>query len=160
MATSGSRGLFRSGETSKRHGLSFVFKWGVPYFMAGLFYAASFMFESAASLRTPISEWPIPEAVYRWLLIMVLLAVVWLIAEFISVSSRETTTRALQLDAVISGLTAIIFTGLAGWYFGKGILQWWFIVPWIASICDAVTASWIGINNAAQKPFLSQRGTM
>jgi hypothetical protein len=142
------------------HRLMFVFKWGGPYLMAGLFYAASFMFETASSLRTPISAWPIPDAVYRWLLIMVLLAVVWLIGEFLSVSNRETVISTLQWDAVVSTLTAIAFTGVAGWYFGKGILEWWFVVPWIASICDAVTASWMGINNAAQKPFLSERGTM
>jgi len=46
--------------------------------LAWLFYAASYMFESATSLRTPNLGGPVPEPVYRWLLVMVLLAVGWL----------------------------------------------------------------------------------
>jgi len=42
---------------------------------------------------------------------------------------------------------------------GTDHLAWWFIVPWIATIIDALTAAWLGINNAAQKPFLSKKGT-
>jgi len=54
----------------------------------------------------------------------------------------------------------MIFTGITGWYLGTVGLQWWLVVPWIASILDACISAWLGINNAAQKPFLSQRGTM
>ncbi len=39
-------------------------------------------------------------------------------------------------------------------------LQWWFVVPWAGAVIVSITSGWLGINNAAQKPFLSQRGTM
>jgi len=159
MTNSDAGRLVKSSQVSIGQKLGLIFKWGGPYLLAGLFYAASYMFESATSLRTPILDGPVPESVYRWLLVMVLLAVGWLIVEFLSVSNRESTTAALQSDAVVSSLSAIVLTGIAGWFLGKGTLEWWFLVPWIASIFDAVTASWMGINNAAQKPFLSQRGT-
>jgi len=90
---------------------------------------------------------------------MVLLAAVWLVGEFFSVTSRETVVAALQWDAVISALTAIIFTGWGGWLIGTETLEWWFIVPWGAAVIDALTAAWLSINNAAQKPFMSSRGT-
>ncbi|MFW6027850.1 MAG: hypothetical protein ACOC91_03495, partial [bacterium] len=66
----------------------------------------------------------------------------------------------LQWDTVVSTFTAITFSVAAGWFIGAGKLEWWFVVPWIASMIDAFTAGWLGINNAAQKPFLSQRGIM
>lgn len=47
-----------------------------------------------------------------------------------------------------------------GWLIGTGKLEWWFVVPWVAAVLDSMTSSWLGINNAAQKPFLSQKGTM
>jgi hypothetical protein len=116
-------------------------------------------YEPAAPLRTPVLSWPVPQAVYGWLLLLVLLAAGWLFAEFVSVTSRETVVLALQLDAMLSTATALAFTGLAGWFVGKSTLEWWFVVPWGATIVDALAAGWLGINNAAQKPFLSQRGT-
>ncbi|HXF55489.1 MAG TPA: hypothetical protein VNK52_15350 [Hyphomicrobiaceae bacterium] len=134
--------------------------WIFPYLLAGLAYGLAVFFEPAAALRAPVLVWPVPEAVYGWLLLLVLLAGGWLFAELISVTNRETVVLALQLDAVLSTTTAVLFTGLAGWFLGKGTLEWWFVVPWGATIFDALAAGWLAINNAAQKPFLSQRGTI
>jgi hypothetical protein len=134
--------------------------WMFPYLLAGLAYFGGVVYEPAMVLRGPVLAWPIAQAVYGWLLLLVLLSAVWLVGEFFSVTSRETVVAALQWDAVISSLTAIIFTGWAGWFIGTDTLEWWFIVPWGASVIDALTAAWLSINNAAQKPFLSKRGTI
>ena len=85
--------------------------------------------------------------------------IAWLVFEFISVSGRETVVSALQLDVTVSTLTAVFFTGFGGWLLGTEQLQWWFVVPWAATLIDAVTAGWLSVNNAAQKPFLSQKGS-
>jgi len=133
--------------------------WLFPYLLAAGAYLAAEFYAPAAALKSSALKLPIPQAVYGWLLLMVLIAVTWLISEFISVTSRETIVTALQLDAAFSAITAILFTGAAGWMIGTDRLAWWFIVPWIATIIDALTAAWLGINNAAQKPFLSKKGT-
>lgn len=134
--------------------------WMFPYLLAALAYFGGVFYEPAAILREPVFVWPIPQAVYGWLLLMVLLSAVWLVGEFFSVTSRETVVAALQWDAVVSSFTAILFTGWAGWFIGTNTLEWWFIVPWGASVIDALTAAWLSINNAAQKPFLSKKGTI
>jgi hypothetical protein len=134
--------------------------WLFPYLLAGAAYFAGSVYEPALALRASVFEWPIPPAAYGGLLLLVLVSIVWLIGEFFSVTSRETVVTALQLDSVLSSATAIIFTGFAGYFIGTGGLQWWFIVPWLATIVDALTAAWLGINNAAQKPFLSKKGTI
>jgi len=133
--------------------------WLFPYALAALAYFGGVFYEPAAVLRTHVLIWPIPQEVYGWLLLMVLLSVVWLVGEFFTVTSRDTVVAALQADAVISAMTAIVFTGFAGWFIGRDTLEWWFVVPWAASVIDALTSCWLGINNAAQKPFLSRRGT-
>lgn len=133
--------------------------WIFPYALAVTAYLVGTYYGPASSLRASIFTWPVPQDVYLWLLIFVLLSVAWLVGEFISVTNRETVVSALQMDAVFSSVTAILFTGLAGYYIGVGKLEWWFVVPWLATIVDSLTASMLSVNNAAQKPFLSKRGT-
>ncbi len=143
-----------------RQQLRLIGLWLFPYLLAASAYGLSFTMASAGALRSEVFVWPIDGNVYGWLLLMVLLSGAWLVVEFITVTNRETVVLALQSDAVISALTAMIFTGMAGWHLGTVGLQWWLVVPWIASILDACISAWLGINNAAQKPFLSQRGSM
>lgn len=134
--------------------------WLVPYVLAGGAYGLSYVFESAEALRSLVFAWPIEPDIYGWLLLMVLLSGAWLIGEFVTVTNRETIVLALQSDAVVSALTAMIFTGMVGWQVGTTGLQWWLVVPWVASILDAMISAWLGINNAAQKPFMSHRGSI
>jgi len=91
---------------------------------------------------------------------MVVLSVIWLVAEFVTMTNRETIVRSLQWDAALSTTTAAVFSGIGGWMIAGDHLQWWFVVPWAGAVIDSITSGWLGINNAAQKPFLSQRGTM
>ncbi len=133
--------------------------WVFPFILAAIAYSAGTYYEPAAALRTSVLTWPVPESVYLWLLILVLIAVIWLIAEFISVTSRETVVAALQFDVVISSLTALLFTAVGGWFIGTEKLEWWYMIPWCATVIDSLTAGWLGVNNAAQKPFLSKKGT-
>lgn len=145
---------------SGRPPLRFFGIWAFPYVLAALGYLVGTFYGPASSLRSSVLTWPVSQDVYPWLLLMLLLAGGWLIAEFITVTDRETIVIALQWDSVLSALTAIAFTGVAGWLIGTGKLEWWFVVPWVAAVLDSMTSSWLGINNAAQKPFLSQKGTM
>lgn len=131
--------------------------WLFPYVLAGAAYLIGRFLEAGSPLGTLVLVWPVPYDVYGWLLGMVLLASVWLVIEFFTISSRETVILALQWDALVSAITAIIFTALGGWFIGSGTLQWWFVVPWAATLVDALASSWLGINNAAQKPFFSRQ---
>ena len=133
--------------------------WVFPFVLAVVAYLLSKFYEPASSLSEPVLTWPVPDGVYLWLLLIVLAAIFWLVFEFLFVSDRETIISALQLDVTFSILGALVFTGVGGWLLGTEQLQWWFIVPWAATFVDALTAGWLSVNNAAQKPFLSSRGT-
>ena len=135
------------------------FNWTFPFILAAAAYLIGTHYEPASSLRTSIMSWPVSQSVYLWLLVFVLIAIVWLVSEFIFVANRETVVTALQYDLAISTIIAFMFTGYGGWLLGNDRIEWWFIVPWAATIIDALTGGWLSINNAAQKPFLSKRGT-
>lgn len=151
----------REAKTTMRvtHKFFIVAIWLFPFLLAALAYLIGTFYEPASALRSSMLTWPVPDSVYLWLLLFVLATVVWLVAEFMSVTSRETVVAALQFDVMISCLTALLFSTIGGWFIGTKTLEWWFVVPWAATIIDALTAGWLSVNNAAQKPFLSKKGT-
>jgi len=142
---------------TRRIGLYIV--WCFPFVLAAAGYLGGTYYPAAADLRAPVFAWPVPPEVFGWLLAMVLAAVVWLFTQFLLVTSRETVVRALQFDATVSTLTAVAFTGYAGWSLGAATVEWWLVVPWLTSIVDALLTGWLGINNAAQKPFFGDTGS-
>ena len=134
--------------------------WLFPYGLALFAFAVSFVAPFGDALRSPVFAWPVRQDVFGWLLLMVIAAGAWFLYEFSSAADRETIVVELQIDATISTTTACLFTGLAGFLAGRSGLEWWLVVPWAASIIDGITSAWLAINNAAQKPFLSDSGTM
>jgi len=134
--------------------------WIFPYALALFAIGLSYVTQSADALRSPVLAWPIPQEVFGWLLLLVIFSGVWFVFEFSTVANRETIVVELQADAAISALTACFFTGLAGYYIGRAGLEWWIVVPWLAAMVDGITSAWFAINNAAQKPFLSDQGSM
>ncbi len=129
-----------------------------PYIFATSAYLFATYYHGALSLRTPVHFIFPPIEIYIWLLLFVLIALIWLFIEFVFAANRETVTSDLQVDVMISCLNAIIFTGVAGWFIGTASLEWWFIIPWVMTVVDALMGAWLGVNNAAQKPFASAKG--
>lgn len=139
--------------------LSFLGNWLFPYVLAGSAYALGTFTEFASSLRSSVMVWPLPDDIYGWLLLMFLLTAIWLLSEFLTITNRETIVIALQWDGLVSQMNAVLFSLVCGWCLGANRLEWWIIIPWMASLVDAALTSWLGINNAAQKPFLSKQGS-
>lgn len=91
---------------------------------------------------------------------MIILAVTWLLFDLFWVFSRETTSRDLQINSAITNFMAITFSIAFGYLIKSegGGVQWWFIVPFVAAVVDVFTTGWAAINNATQKPFMTERG--
>ena len=104
--------------------------------------------------------WPAPGPVWPPLMVTTLVAVGWLLFEMKSAVDRETTVGELQADHTVSVTWAFLFAGGCGWFIAtKGTMPWWFLVPFVESILDGILTGYLGINNAAQKPFFGKRGT-
>jgi len=121
---------------------------GIGYFM-GEFVPA---FRMSVSHLSDATIWP-P------LLFIIILAIIWLLLDLFYVINRETTSRSLQFDLTLSLLLAVTLSIAFGYLVNsKSGVAWWFVVPYIAAVLDAFTTAWAAINNATQKPFLSDRG--
>jgi hypothetical protein len=109
------------------------------------------------ALQSPVWIWPVPaehSAQLPWgLLAMTLAAVVWLIIDFFVISNLGTPVGSLRLNTVASVALALALTFYAGWSWST--LSWGYLVPWVASILDAIITGDRAINNAAQKPLIT-----
>lgn len=109
------------------------------------------------ALQAPLWVWPVPTeyaSQLPWgLLAMTLAAVVWLIVDFLVISNLGTPVGSLRLNTLASLALALALTFYAG--FAWSDLSWGYIVPWVASILDAIITGDRAINNAAQKPLIT-----
>jgi hypothetical protein len=98
-------------------------------------------------------------SVWPPLFLLIILAIVWLLFDLFWVFSRETTSRSLQMYNTVSVLLAIVFSVGLGYLINSNTgITWWFIVPFCTAAIDAFTTGWAAINNATQKPFMTERG--
>ena len=101
----------------------------------------------------------IDPTVWPPLFVLIILAIIWLLFDLFWVFSRETTSRSLQIYNTVTVFLAIVFSvGLGYLINSKTGVTWWFIVPFCTGAIDAFTTGWAAINNATQKPFMSERG--
>lgn len=101
----------------------------------------------------------IDPTVWPPLFVLIILAIVWLLFDLFWVFSRETTSRSLQIYNTVSVFLAIVFSVGLGYLINSSTgITWWFVVPFCTAIIDAFTTGWAAINNATQKPFMTERG--
>jgi len=87
-------------------------------------------------------------------------AAVWVFLDFVRISDRETTSKELHANLIVSTAFALVLTWLSGWLSaGDSKLEWWFVIPWVMTVADLFGTGWAAINNATQKPYFSARGT-
>lgn len=98
-----------------------------------------------------------PDSNLLWLLLFgsFVVLVIWLIAEIMTTTDRNTPISHLQWDDFASLVIALAMTFFAGWQ--QGDIQWWLVFPWFGAVVDAVLSGYLAINNAAQKPLVSQQ---
>lgn len=104
------------------------------------------------ALREPVTwPWKAPAEVWGPVVFLGVLIIVWLGFEVKFAVSRRTTTGQLQADVMVSTIMAIVLSIVLGGMINDGALAWWFLVPWIGVIADAIQSGYFGLNNAFQK---------
>ncbi|MGB6063868.1 MAG: hypothetical protein WBG50_03610 [Desulfomonilaceae bacterium] len=131
--------------------------WLFPLILTGIgFLIGQFI---PAFRESAFSKWPIDPTVWAPLVILMILAIIWLLFDLFWVFSRETTSRNLQVNSSVTSLMAVGFSVAFGYLINsKSGLPWWFVVPFCTAVVDEFTTSWAAINNATQKPFMTERG--
>lgn len=92
-----------------------------------------------------------------YLVFAILIAVAWLINEFLYAQNLRRSFRELQIDDVISRTWALLLFGTSFLVIGRyQFLPWFMVVPTVATIIETYIAGWASINNAAQKPMFER----
>ncbi len=125
--------------------------WVIPFVIMGGSYYLS------PSLRQYVTyDGNVPHDV-AWGLLGALAAVgAWLGYEMWFAVSRKTSVGQLQADGLVSTFFAIVLTGVGIRWNTLGTLPYWFVLPWIGTIIDALGSGFLAINNSAQKPIIQQ----
>jgi hypothetical protein len=125
--------------------------WVIPFVIMG---GAYYLFPA---LRVNITfDGNVPHEVAWGLLASLASVGVWLGYEMWFAVSRKTSVGQLQADGLISIFFAIVLTGIGVCWATLGTLPYWFVLPWIGTLIDALGSGFLAINNAAQKPIIQQ----
>jgi len=129
------------------------FAWIFPIMLAGISYALDQVYTSFDFFRSwiGVNNWPL-------IFVLTILGCVWLVLDLIWIFSRETTSRQLQWNLMVTIFLACAFSITWGKYWWPDFPPWWFSISLFGALADAFGCGWGSINNATQKPFLSDRG--
>ncbi len=113
------------------------------------------------ALRSEISlPWAASGDIWEGLFVQLVFVFAWIIYEIWYATHRNTSIGQLQADTA-GDLTVAFLLLLAGAaWITIDALPWWFVVPMLGSIVDVYLAPVLAINNAAEKPFFSARGSV
>lgn len=136
------------------HKTLIVVSWVMPVVILAV--GAGFFTSLRAGVTWP---WKAPEAVWLGLFVQLVLAFGFLYWQNYYVTHRNTGVAQLQADAVGTILLALVLTLLAGMFMYAGSFPWYYIIPLLTSIWDALQTAFLGINNAAEKPYVPSKGS-
>lgn len=115
-------------------------------------------------LRDPVKNGVADQRLWLFMMVqVVILIVIWNIANFVVVNAKETKTHELQYDhsvtTLVTGTLLVLFGALLVGFeiFGMRFdLYWGYFVPLFSAIVDQFLTGHFGLNNAAQKPFMDR----
>jgi hypothetical protein len=137
-----------------KSGIMLVLSWLAPFAIMAIGY---FLFPS---LRVPVS-WPWHAAPELWagITVQLVCTIVWILYEIWYTTHRNSSVKQLQTDVVGDLTTTLSLLLIFGASLNARTLQWWFLVPLCGALIDLFQSTLLGINNAAEKPYVSPKGT-
>ena len=152
--TSAAKVSFVSWVPVSRSAIALILSWLAPF----LIMAVGYGFFPA--LRSSITwPWLAPIEIWVGIVVQMALLIVWILYEIWYTAHRNTSVTQLQTDAFGDLAIAISLSFFLGASITGGTLHWWFIVPMIGALIDVIQSTTLSINNAAEKPFNSPKGS-
>jgi hypothetical protein len=85
--------------------------------------------------------------------------IVWLVYEIWYTTHRNAAVYDLQLDSAVDIGVLIVLMLVVGGMINAGELRWFILVPTIGQLIDVYQSVLLGINNAAEKPYVPTKGS-
>jgi hypothetical protein len=112
------------------------------------------------SLRDPIMlPWHTAANIWAGISAQLMCLIVWLIYEIWYTTHRNAAVYDLQLDSAVDIAVLMLIMLVVGGMINAGELRWFILVPTIGQIIDVFQSVLLGINNAAEKPYVPTKGT-
>jgi hypothetical protein len=136
------------------HKTLLVTSWLAPFLIMAVGY---FFF---APLRAQVAlPWETTANIWAGISVQLMCLIVWLIYEIWYTTHRNAAVYDLQLDAAVDIAILIVVMLIVGGMINAGELRWFILVPTIGQIIDVFQSILLGINNAAEKPYLPTKGS-
>jgi hypothetical protein len=136
-----------------RSAIALTLSWMAPLFFMGIGYAFP-------PLREPLTfSFAMNGNIWPGLFVQLLFVFFWIIYEIWYATHRNTSIAQLQADAVGDIVVVLLLVIICATVVSNSGPRWWFIVPLLGSIIDVILCPVLGINNAAEKPFFSAKGS-
>jgi hypothetical protein len=97
--------------------------------------------------------------IWAGIAVQLMCLIVWLIYEIWYTTHRNAAVYDLQLDAAVDLSVLIVIVLVIGGMINAGELRWFIVVPTIGQIIDVYQSVLLGINNAAEKPYVPTKGS-
>lgn len=136
------------------HKTLLVISWLAPFIIMAVGYAFF------PSLRDKVTlPWHTAANIWAGIAVQLMCLIVWLIYEIWYTTHRNAAVYDLQLDASIDIVILILTMLVVGGMIEAKNLLWFIVVPAIGQIIDVFQSVLLGINNAAEKPYLPTKGS-
>ena len=111
-------------------------------------------------LRAQVTlQWQTTGDIWPGISVQLMCLIAWLIYEIWYTTHRNAAVYDLQLDAAVDLGVLIVLMLIVGGMINTGELRWFILVPAIGQIIDVFQCVLLGINNAAEKPYVPTKGS-
>jgi hypothetical protein len=103
--------------------------------------------------------WHTNTNIWAGISVQLMCLIAWLIYEIWYTTHRNAAVYDLQLDAAVDISVLIVIMLMVGGMINAGEMRWFIVVPTIGQIIDVFQSVLLGINNAAEKPYVPSKGS-
>ncbi len=131
-----------------------VASWLAPFIIMAVGYL---FFPPLRDQITPL--WHTNTNIWAGISVQLMCLIAWLIYEIWYTTHRNAAVYDLQLDSAVDISVLVVIMLMVGGMINAGELRWFIVVPTVGQIIDVFQSVLLGINNAAEKPYVPSKGS-
>jgi hypothetical protein len=136
------------------HKTLLVTSWLAPFIIMAMGYV--FFSPLRAQVTLP---WQTTSDIWAGIWVQLMCLIAWLIYEIWYTTHRNAAVYDLQLDAAVDLSVLIALMLMVGGMINARELPWFIVVPTVGQVIDVFQSVLLGINNAAEKPYVPTKGS-
>jgi hypothetical protein len=136
------------------HKTLLVTSWLAPFIIMAVGYLIFPPLRTQLTLRSQVTS-----DIWAGISLQLMCLIAWLIYEIWYTTHRNAAVYDLQLDAAVDLSVLIVLMLMVGGMINARELPWFIVVPTVGQVIDVFQSVVLGINNAAEKPYVPTKGS-